>query len=126
MIFCVNILYPLADKNTDLFLQIHRDLEANGIWKPPCITFAPYVSPEKVNSLSELVESRQGSVLSIDILDSTVTHIVHPSPPEEHLDDEHTWYRVIAREPGKGVLVHWIYFPDSYDTWLQVSIFNTC
>ena len=71
------------------------------------------------------MESRQGSVTSIDKLDSTVTHVVHPSPPEEHLDDEHTWYRVIAREPGKGVLVHWIYFPDSYDTWLQVREYNS-
>ncbi|KAI6650450.1 SWI/SNF complex subunit SMARCC2-like [Oopsacas minuta] len=109
-----------ADKNTDLYLQIHRDLEANGVWKPPRIAFVPFIPSDKVHSLSELVESRQGKVLNdIETADSVITHIVHPSPPEEHLDDEHTWYRVIAREPGKGVLVHWIYFPDSYDTWLQ-------
>ena len=76
--------------------------------------------PDKIHSLSELIISRQGKVYSVDTPDSIVTHVVHPSPPEEHLDDEDTWYRVIAREPGKGVLVHWIYFPDSYDTWLQV------
>ena len=47
---------------------------------------------------------------------NTATHILHG--PMEDIDSvEEEWFRTLEKRDGR-VLIHWWYYPDSYDSWL--------
>jgi SWI/SNF related-matrix-associated actin-dependent regulator of chromatin subfamily C len=50
---------------------------------------------------------------------SKATHVLHGSM--EDIDNgEEEWFRTLEKRDGR-VLIHWWYYPDSYDTWLPES-----
>lgn len=45
------------------------------------------------------------------------THIIYP--PCDPLDEE---YARPSMKRDKSVLIHWYYFPDSHDSWIQTEL----
>lgn len=46
------------------------------------------------------------------------THIIYPST--DPLDEEYA--RAVFRNKEKWTLLHWYYFPDSHDSWVNTEI----
>ena len=121
------------------------DLITAGLLKRPRVYFDTSISMEMRGGLSEIAEKYGASVTSdeSEIMAGKVTHIV-VYDPEEHDTDE-----LIAKEQGEqrekkflrtlGVfdipidgegdavvtkrmaLVHWWYFPSSFDEWMNAE-----
>jgi len=49
------------------------------------------------------------------------THVVVRDPPRDANEDPGLDYLRTLEVKGKMALVHWWYYPDSYDTWLPAS-----
>jgi SWI/SNF related-matrix-associated actin-dependent regulator of chromatin subfamily C len=47
----------------------------------------------------------------------SATHVIHHTNDNYHDTDEE-WFRTLEKKSGR-VLVHWWYYPDSYDMWLE-------
>ncbi|KAJ1679916.1 SWI/SNF and RSC complex subunit Ssr2, partial [Spiromyces aspiralis] len=110
------------------------------IWVQPRVAFDSFDrSPEEeeqVDQLKQVVERLGGKV--VDGSDNP-THIVRydatadkdesgdKKQPQEgddeadiHQEEEKVWFRTVERIDG-NVLVHWWYYPDSFDTWVSAK-----
>ncbi|XP_057293184.1 SWI/SNF complex subunit SMARCC2-like isoform X2 [Hydractinia symbiolongicarpus] len=103
------------DRNVELFLNIERSLKEKNLLKPPKICFEPTMDTKHLLRLRDIVKRHQGIIVEEK---SDATHIVH-SPPSSYSSEEE-WIRPIMKL-DKTVLVHWWYYPDSYDSWIPLS-----
>ncbi|CAG8458114.1 12414_t:CDS:2 [Ambispora leptoticha] len=96
----------------EMVRSVRIELIEKGIIKNPVILFGDSVDRD---SLQEL--RRVGRSLGADFTDSEkeATHIVHLTNDPDDTDEE--WFRTLEKKNGK-VLLHWWYYPDSYDTWM--------
>ncbi|KAF9215610.1 hypothetical protein BGZ59_000885 [Podila verticillata] len=101
-------------QHMDLVLHIRRELIALGLVKNPLVAFDDSVEPEEREKLQTAVDRLGGSVVS-DF--SQATHIIHHSTEELESPEGEEWLRTLEKKDGK-VLVHYWYYPDSYDEWL--------
>ncbi|NXS67478.1 SMRC1 protein, partial [Pandion haliaetus] len=111
------------DRNVEMFMNIEKTLvqARNSYTKPynnclsrPTIYLIPDIELKLANKLKDIVKRHQGTVTEEK---SKATHHVYPSPTS--MDDDE-WLRPVMKK-DKQVLVHWGFFPDSYDTWVHAN-----
>ncbi|NXD01251.1 SMRC1 protein, partial [Certhia familiaris] len=100
------------DRNVEMFMNIEKTL--NNCLSRPTIYLIPDMELKLANKLKDIVKRHQGTVTEEK---SKATHHVYPSPTS--LDDDE-WLRPVMKK-DKQVLVHWGFFPDSYDTWVHAN-----
>ncbi|CAG8529906.1 17930_t:CDS:2, partial [Racocetra fulgida] len=86
--------------------EIRNHLESKGLIKKPMILLGESVAGG--THRQELIEH---------INNLGATHIIHATN-EHNYDADEEWYRSLEKKDGK-VLLHWWYYPDSYDSWLD-------
>ncbi|NWW49207.1 SMRC1 protein, partial [Pedionomus torquatus] len=111
------------DRNVEMFMNIEKTLVQARDWctelynnclSRPTIYLIPDIELKLANKLKDIVKRHQGTVTEEK---SKATHHVYPSPTS--MDDDE-WLRPVMKK-DKQVLVHWGYFPDSYDTWVHAN-----
>ncbi|KAF9191828.1 hypothetical protein BGZ49_003496 [Haplosporangium sp. Z 27] len=102
------------NQNLELVSHIRSELISQGIIKNPIVAFDDSIGDEERERLEASIERLGGSVSS----DTTkATHIIHHSSEELESPEGEEWLRTLEKKDGK-VLVHYWYYPDSYDEWL--------
>ncbi|KAI8340710.1 hypothetical protein BC941DRAFT_500290 [Chlamydoabsidia padenii] len=95
-------------------IQLIRDsLTENGFITTPRIAFGGSVPSLAKKKLATIVRRIGGDLVDMR---ADPTHILH-GPLHEYEDMEEDWFRTLEKQ-GDKVLVHWWYYPDSYDSWL--------
>ncbi|NWZ59076.1 SMRC2 protein, partial [Haliaeetus albicilla] len=94
----------------------HRSalLLQNNCLARPNIFLHQEIEPKLLSKLKDIVKRHQGTVTEDK---SNASHIVCPVPG--NLEEEE-WVRPVMKR-DKQVLLHWGYYPDSYDTWIPAS-----
>ncbi|CAJ0875396.1 9370_t:CDS:2 [Entrophospora sp. SA101] len=92
---------------------VRNYLIEKGIIKNPVVMFNQSLVVKRIRELKKIVKKLGGRVT--DKLDEA-THIIHESNDNDYQDED--WFRTLEKKDGK-VLVHWWYYPDSYDTWVE-------
>uniref|UniRef100_A0A673CXZ2 SWI/SNF related, matrix associated, actin dependent regulator of chromatin, subfamily c, member 2 n=1 Tax=Sphaeramia orbicularis TaxID=375764 RepID=A0A673CXZ2_9TELE len=80
----------------------------------PVIYLSPDIEPKLLGKLKDIIKRHQGSVTEDK---ASGSHVVVPLPASL---EEEEWVRPVMKR-DKQVLLHWGYFPDSYDTWIPAS-----
>ncbi|KAI9289751.1 hypothetical protein BC943DRAFT_315067 [Umbelopsis sp. AD052] len=100
----------------DMIVHITEVLIEKNVIRKPRIAFAANVDDQNRKALAKLARSTGANVVSDA---SKATHVLHGSM--EDIDNgEEEWFRTLEKRDGR-VLIHWWYYPDSYDTWLPES-----
>uniref|UniRef100_A0A672N7U5 SWI/SNF related BAF chromatin remodeling complex subunit C2 n=1 Tax=Sinocyclocheilus grahami TaxID=75366 RepID=A0A672N7U5_SINGR len=102
------------DRNVEMFMTIEKSLVQNNCLTRPVIYLSSEIEPKLLGKLKDIIKRHQGSVTE-DKLSSS--HVVVPIPTS--LEDEE-WVRPVMKR-DKQMLLHWGYWPDSYDTWISAS-----
>ncbi|XP_066483518.1 SWI/SNF complex subunit SMARCC1 [Tiliqua scincoides] len=102
------------DRNVEMFMNIEKTLVQNNCLSRPTIYLIPDIELKLANKLKDIVKRHQGTVTDDK---SKATHHVYPVPTSL---DEEEWLRPVMKK-DKQVLVHWGYYPDSYDTWVHAA-----
>uniref|UniRef100_A0A803TB67 SWI/SNF related, matrix associated, actin dependent regulator of chromatin subfamily c member 1 n=1 Tax=Anolis carolinensis TaxID=28377 RepID=A0A803TB67_ANOCA len=102
------------DRNVEMFMNIEKTLVQNNCLSRPTIYLVPDIELKLANKLKDIVKRHQGTVTDDK---SKATHHVYPVPTSL---DEEEWFRPVLKK-DKQVLVHWGYYPDSYDTWVHAT-----
>ncbi|XP_042330695.1 SWI/SNF complex subunit SMARCC1 [Sceloporus undulatus] len=100
------------DRNVELFMNIEKTLVQNNCLSRPTVYLVPDIELKLANKLKDIVKRHQGTVTEDK---SKATHHVYPVPTSL---DEEEWFRPVMKK-DKQVLVHWGFYPDSYDTWVH-------
>ncbi|OPJ69973.1 hypothetical protein AV530_008460 [Patagioenas fasciata monilis] len=102
------------DRNVEMFMTIEKSLVQNNCLARPNIFLHPEIEPKLLGKLKDIVKRHQGTVTEDK---SNASHVVCPVPT--NLEEEE-WVRPVMKR-DKQVLLHWGYYPDSYDTWIPAS-----
>nr|XP_028606565.1 SWI/SNF complex subunit SMARCC1 isoform X1 [Podarcis muralis] len=102
------------DRNVEMFMNIEKTLVQNNCLSRPTIYLVPEIELKLANKLKDIVKRHQGTVTDEK---SKATHHIYPVPTSL---DEEEWLRPVMKK-DKQVLVHWGYYPDSYDTWVHAT-----
>ncbi|VDM31832.1 unnamed protein product [Hydatigera taeniaeformis] len=107
---------PRIDKFVEMFDNIKRELAHQHLWSNPCVYFVNIDEP----LVSRLRDSAMFLGAAIAKSPEESTHIVHSPPdnwPGNARDDSVCQrFRLIFKE-GRGLLLHWLFSPGSFDTW---------
>uniref|UniRef100_A0A3Q4HH03 SWI/SNF related BAF chromatin remodeling complex subunit C2 n=1 Tax=Neolamprologus brichardi TaxID=32507 RepID=A0A3Q4HH03_NEOBR len=101
------------DRNVEMFMTIEKSLVQNNCLTRPVIYLSPDIEPKLLGKLKDIIKRHQGSVTEDK---ASIRFALTSSDllgPEE-------WVRPVMKR-DKQVLLHWGYFPDSYDTWIAAS-----
>lgn len=104
------------DKNLEMLAVVQNRLVETGHLRWPEVYIAPGMSAETANHLKEVVKAHQGKIVTSP---QKATHII--TEPKQEVDaneDPDKEYLRTIDHHNKMNLVHWWYYPDSYDTWL--------
>uniref|UniRef100_A0A8C4DGN3 SWI/SNF related BAF chromatin remodeling complex subunit C2 n=1 Tax=Dicentrarchus labrax TaxID=13489 RepID=A0A8C4DGN3_DICLA len=93
------------DRNVEMFMTIEKSLVQNNCLTRPVIYLSPDIEPKLLGKLKDIIKRHQGSVTEDKA--SSVLCLKE-------------WVRPVMKR-DKQVLLHWGYFPDSYDTWIPAS-----
>ncbi|MED6286284.1 SWI SNF, matrix associated, actin dependent regulator of chromatin, subfamily c, member 2 [Characodon lateralis] len=102
------------DRNVEMFMTIEKSLVQNNCLTRPVIYLSPDIEPKLLSKLKDIIKRHQGSVTEDK---TSSSHVVVPIPTSL---EEEEWVRPVMKR-DKQVLLHWGYFPDSYDTWIPAS-----
>ncbi|XP_074489615.1 SWI/SNF complex subunit SMARCC2 isoform X2 [Sebastes fasciatus] len=102
------------DRNVEMFMTIEKSLVQNNCLSRPVIYLSSDIEPKLLGKLKDIIKRHQGSVTEDK---ASSSHVVVPIPTSL---EEEEWVRPVMKR-DKQVLLHWGYFPDSYDTWIQAS-----
>ncbi|XP_042652477.1 SWI/SNF complex subunit SMARCC2 isoform X3 [Tyto alba] len=102
------------DRNVEMFMTIEKSLVQNNCLARPNIFLHQEIEPKLLSKLKDIVKRHQGTVTEDK---NNASHIVCPVPG--NLEEEE-WVRPVMKR-DKQVLLHWGYYPDSYDTWIPAS-----
>nr|XP_061813589.1 SWI/SNF complex subunit SMARCC2-like [Nerophis lumbriciformis] len=102
------------DRNVEMFMTIEKSLVQNNCLSRPVIYLSSDIEPKLLGKLKDIIKRHQGSVTEDK---TSSSHIVLPIPSSL---EEEEWVRPVMKR-DKQVLLHWGYFPDSYDTWIPAS-----
>ncbi|KAM6471759.1 SWI/SNF complex subunit SMARCC2 isoform 3-T3 [Liasis olivaceus] len=102
------------DRNVEMFMTIEKSLVQNNCLSRPNIYLHPDIDPKLQAKLKDIVKRHQGTVTEDK---NSASHIAFPVPGSL---EEEEWVRPIMKR-DKQVLLHWGYYPDSYDTWIPAS-----
>ncbi|XP_065079578.1 SWI/SNF complex subunit SMARCC1-like isoform X2 [Ochlerotatus camptorhynchus] len=100
--------------NKDPIIQMLLDMETALIeaecMRLPIVYVRPEVDKATANRISDIVTNHQGE-MTLD--EEEATHIIYPAVDPLPEDYARPTFR-----RDKHVMIHWYYFPDSYDTWV--------
>ncbi|NXJ58399.1 SMRC2 protein, partial [Spizaetus tyrannus] len=102
------------DRNVEIPAHRSALLLQNNCLARPNIFLHQEIEPKLLSKLKDIVKRHQGTVTEDK---SNASHIVCPVPG--NLEEEE-WVRPVMKR-DKQVLLHWGYYPDSYDTWIPAS-----
>ncbi|KAK1341035.1 hypothetical protein QTO34_017436, partial [Cnephaeus nilssonii] len=102
------------DRNVEMFMTIEKSLVQNNCLSRPNIFLCPEIEPKLLGKLKDIIKRHQGTVTEDR---NSASHVVYPVPG--NLEEEE-WVRPVMKR-DKQVLLHWGYYPDSYDTWIPAS-----
>ncbi|XP_066595586.1 SWI/SNF complex subunit SMARCC2-like isoform X2 [Prorops nasuta] len=102
------------DRIVEMLIAAERALAQNRCYTVPCIYVRPDVDKTTATKVKETVRRHQGTIAETE---SEATHIIYP--PVDPLEEEYA--RPCVRR-DRSVLVHWYYFPDSYDSWTTLDL----
>ncbi|XP_075880760.1 SWI/SNF complex subunit SMARCC2 isoform X2 [Nelusetta ayraudi] len=102
------------DRNVEMFMTIEKSLVQNNCLTRPVIYLSPDIEPKLLGKLKDIIKRHQGSVTEDK---ASGSYVVVPIPTSL---EEEEWVRPVMKR-DKQVLLHWGYFPDSYDTWISAS-----
>ncbi|XP_062854008.1 SWI/SNF complex subunit SMARCC2 isoform X1 [Trichomycterus rosablanca] len=102
------------DRNVEMFMTIEKSLVQNNCLARPVIYLSSEIEPKLLGKLKDIVKRHQGSVTDDK---QSSTHVVVPIPASL---EEEEWVRPVMKR-DKQMLLHWGYWPDSYDTWIPSS-----
>uniref|UniRef100_A0A665VXA2 SWI/SNF related, matrix associated, actin dependent regulator of chromatin, subfamily c, member 2 n=1 Tax=Echeneis naucrates TaxID=173247 RepID=A0A665VXA2_ECHNA len=102
------------DRNVEMFMTIEKSLVQNNCLSRPVIYLSSDIEPKLLGKLKDIIKRHQGSVTEDK---ASSSHVVVPIPTSL---EEEEWVRPVMKRE-KQVLLHWGYFPDSYDTWIPAS-----
>ncbi|XP_066470356.1 SWI/SNF complex subunit SMARCC2 isoform X1 [Tiliqua scincoides] len=102
------------DRNVEMFMTIEKSLVQNNCLSRPNIYLHPDIDPKLQAKLKDIIKRHQGTVTEDK---NNASHVVFPVPGSL---EEEEWVRPIMKR-DKQVLLHWGYYPDSYDTWIPAS-----
>ncbi|XP_051568576.1 SWI/SNF complex subunit SMARCC2-like isoform X2 [Myxocyprinus asiaticus] len=102
------------DRNVEMFMTIEKSLVQNNCLSRPVIYLSSEIEPKLLGKLKDIIKRHQGSVTE-DKLSSS--HVVVPIPSSL---EEEEWVRPVMKR-DKQMLLHWGYWPDSYDTWIPAN-----
>ncbi|KAK2914969.1 SWI/SNF complex subunit SMARCC2 isoform X2 [Channa argus] len=102
------------DRNVEMFMTIEKSLVQNNCLTRPVIYLSSDIEPKLLGKLKDIIKRHQGSVTEDK---GSSSHVVVPIPTSL---EEEEWVRPVMKR-DKQVLLHWGYFPDSYDTWIPAS-----
>lgn len=100
------------DRNVEMFMNIEKTLVQNNCLTRPNIYLIPDIDLKLANKLKDIIKRHQGTFTDEK---SKASHHIYPYPSSQE-DEE--WLRPVMRR-DKQVLVHWGFYPDSYDTWVH-------
>lgn len=100
------------DRNVEMFMTIEKTLVQNKCLTLPHIFIMPEVEKQLVPRLKDIIKRHQGTIAENP---DDASHLVHPPLPAT--DGPEDWVRVVFRRE-KSVMLHWWFYPDSYDTWV--------
>ncbi|XP_060537166.1 SWI/SNF complex subunit SMARCC2 isoform X2 [Cylas formicarius] len=101
------------DKVLEMFQAMEKVLIQNKLHIPPVVYIQPNIDKAIYQKIKDIVRRRNGQVVETE---DNCTHILYNSvdaPVEEY------GRPVIKRD--KMVMMHWYYFPDSFDTWVNLE-----
>ncbi|KAG0321202.1 hypothetical protein BGZ99_004054 [Dissophora globulifera] len=101
-------------QNLELVTHIRQQLVSQGIIKNPVVAFDDSIAEDEREKLEAAVERLGGRVVQHL---QQATHIIHHSSEELESPEGEEWLRTLEKKGGR-VLVHYWYYPDSYDEWL--------
>jgi SWI/SNF related-matrix-associated actin-dependent regulator of chromatin subfamily C len=104
------------DQNLELFVKVETALRDAGHLKYPIVYFSADLPASDVKRLAALVTKHGGSVTETE---SASTHVIKPNLLSAEPEDVEYLRTIEKRE--RLALVHWWYYPDSYNAWLPVS-----
>lgn len=100
----------------DLLRRIHRNLLQAGLIPAVKVFLAPNVDSAHHAVLRAIVQKRGLMVGTA----ASATHIVYPDPDGTAAEEtEGTDYCRALQYRENAALVHWWYYPDSYDSWIS-------
>ncbi|XP_063808705.1 SWI/SNF complex subunit SMARCC2 isoform X4 [Pseudophryne corroboree] len=102
------------DRNVEMFMNIEKSLVQNNCLSRPNIYLHADIDSKLQSKLKDIVKRHQGTVTEDK---GHSSHVVIPVPGTL---EEEEWVRPIMKR-DKQVLLHWGYYPDSYDTWIPAS-----
>uniref|UniRef100_A0A4W4FB07 SWI/SNF related, matrix associated, actin dependent regulator of chromatin, subfamily c, member 2 n=1 Tax=Electrophorus electricus TaxID=8005 RepID=A0A4W4FB07_ELEEL len=102
------------DRNVEMFMTIEKSLVQNNCLTRPVIYLSSEIEPKLLGKLKDIIKRHQGSVTEDKQASS---HVVVPIPASL---EEEEWVRPVMKR-DKQMLLHWGYWPDSYDTWISAS-----
>ncbi|XP_051986859.1 SWI/SNF complex subunit SMARCC2 [Xyrauchen texanus] len=102
------------DRNVEMFMTVEKSLVQNNCFSRPVIYLSSEIEPKLLGKLKDIIKRHQGSVTE-DKLSST--HVAVPIPSSL---EEEEWVRPVMKR-DKQMLLHWGYWPDSYDTWIPAN-----
>lgn len=102
------------DRNVEMFMSVEKALIQAKCLSLPCVYVRSEVDKSIAVKVKDIIKRHQGSVTENE---EGATHIIYPVV--DPLDEEYA--RPVLRR-DKMTLMHWYYFPDSYDSWSSVDL----
>lgn len=101
------------DRFIELFQLMEKALVHNKFYMFPVIYIRPEIDKNLGLKLKDIVRKRNGQTIDNEEL---ATHILYP-----HCDPLEEEYARPGLRREKMIMMHWYYFPDSYDTWVGME-----
>ncbi|KAK3919431.1 SWI/SNF complex subunit SMARCC2 [Frankliniella fusca] len=102
------------ERNIEMMGQVEKALSAAKVYSPPHVFVRSDVDKQTAQKVKELVKKHQGNITENE---AEASHIIYPVC--DPLDEEYA--RPVLRR-DRMVMMHWYYFPDSYDSWNSVEL----
>ncbi|XP_017783860.1 PREDICTED: SWI/SNF complex subunit SMARCC2 isoform X2 [Nicrophorus vespilloides] len=97
----------------EMFQMMEKTLVQNKLYILPVIYVKPEIDKNLAMKLKDIIKKRNGQVVESEM---SATHILYP-----HCDPLEEEYARPGMRQDKMIMMHWYYFPDSYDTWVNVE-----
>uniref|UniRef100_A0A8C0UKQ3 SWI/SNF related BAF chromatin remodeling complex subunit C1 n=1 Tax=Cyanistes caeruleus TaxID=156563 RepID=A0A8C0UKQ3_CYACU len=104
------------DRNVEMFMNIEKTLVQNNCLSRPTIYLIPDMELKLANKLKDIVKRHQVSVTQHRCTQGWSGGVPVPGG----ISELYEWLRPVMKK-DKQVLVHWGFFPDSYDTWVHAN-----
>ncbi|XP_039281683.1 SWI/SNF complex subunit SMARCC2 isoform X1 [Nilaparvata lugens] len=102
------------DRNVEMLMSVEKALVQNKCLTMPSVFIRPDVDKATATKVKDVIKRHQGTVADTE---EEATHVIYPA--SDPLDEE---YARPSFKRDRMVMMHWYYFPDSYDSWVSVDL----